>query len=281
MLLLPIHNSYSILSKSEKIIADYIIANTSVAFSMNANELAEATGTSPATVGRFCRRLGYENYQDAKIKLISLNAGSNQVLGGRGMFVNKEDSPRDCADKLYSQITDVCSGVMENLDYNAIEQVAHRILRAEEVYFTGLGGSSVVCQDLNFKLIKLNKKTNYFVENETNLFSCMHASKGDVLLAFSFSGETREVIQAVKIAKKGGACVVAVCGVATSELARLSDFFILTPSLEQKVKIGAVSTHYSQHFVADLLFLSIAANMYEDAGYLLEETENYLKELKK
>ena len=67
MVLFPIVDNYDLLTKTEKAIADYIIANPTDAFSLNASELAERTQSSPATVGRFSKKIGFDSYETGKL----------------------------------------------------------------------------------------------------------------------------------------------------------------------------------------------------------------------
>ena len=61
--------SYEHFFDAEKKIADYILDNKKAAVDMTVAELARASGTSDATVSRFCRRCGFKGYQDLKMAL--------------------------------------------------------------------------------------------------------------------------------------------------------------------------------------------------------------------
>ena len=61
-----LRRSFSTLSRSQKKIATYILENpTTVAF-MTAQQLAEQSGTSEATVVRFARAVGLEGFPNLK-----------------------------------------------------------------------------------------------------------------------------------------------------------------------------------------------------------------------
>ena len=59
-----------------------------------------------------------------------------------------------------------------------------------------------------------------------------YARKGDVLVAFSTSGNSKNVLNAVKAVKAKGAKVIAFTGEKESELSRLSDITINAPETE-------------------------------------------------
>ena len=56
-------------SKSDRLIADYILAHPTCVASTTAAELGEVTGTSSATVVRFCRKLGFSGLVDLKMSM--------------------------------------------------------------------------------------------------------------------------------------------------------------------------------------------------------------------
>ena len=55
-----IRSKYSVMSESEKKIADYILSNDFVNEDSSINNLAAATATSVSTVVRFCKNLGFK-----------------------------------------------------------------------------------------------------------------------------------------------------------------------------------------------------------------------------
>ena len=98
----------------------------------------------------------------------------------------------------------------------------------------------------------------------------------DVVVAFSFSGTTDVVAASVKAAKRQGASVIAITGNPDSIIGRCADFCLRTPAIERKVRIGAVSSRYSQQFICDLIFLCLISKHYEEAEELTLKASNLL-----
>ena len=57
------------LSKTEKKIAKYMIEHPDEILSSSVEELAQATGTSGATIVRFCRTIGFRGFMDFKYQM--------------------------------------------------------------------------------------------------------------------------------------------------------------------------------------------------------------------
>ena len=57
-------SAYDSFFEAEKKIADYIMEHKDQAVDMTVGELAKASGTSDATVSRFCRRCGFKGISE-------------------------------------------------------------------------------------------------------------------------------------------------------------------------------------------------------------------------
>ena len=62
-------SSYDTFFEAEKKIADYMMENKAAVVDMTVGELARASGTSDATVSRFCRRCGFKGFHNLKLTL--------------------------------------------------------------------------------------------------------------------------------------------------------------------------------------------------------------------
>ena len=58
------------LTPCEKLVADYILNNVKDACDMNIRELSAMTNTSPSSIVRFCRKLGFDGFQDFSKSLL-------------------------------------------------------------------------------------------------------------------------------------------------------------------------------------------------------------------
>lgn len=140
--------------------------------------------------------------------------------------------------------------VINALDYEAVTKAVETIKDAYErgatIYVFGNGGSAAtashfVC-DFNKGISeKLNKKFNLIcLSDNTALMTAIandfsyddiyvyqlkdRLKKGDLLLAISGSGNSKNVIKAVEYAKKNGTKVVGLTGYSGGKLKQLSDY---------------------------------------------------------
>lgn len=66
------------LTETEKEILEYMVENLDVLPKLSSRKLAEKTYTSPTTIVRFVKKLGYQNYNDFKYNIISKLKNNNE-----------------------------------------------------------------------------------------------------------------------------------------------------------------------------------------------------------
>ena len=129
-------------SKSDRLIADYILAHPTCVASTTAAELGEVTGTSSATVVRFCRKLGFSGLVDLKMSMAYRYANGENII----MDLDRGDNVHQIKQKVISFTKMVADHLMESLDDQALACAAQEILRAEQLVIVGEGGSGTICR---------------------------------------------------------------------------------------------------------------------------------------
>jgi len=267
MILVPIVEKYSSFTKTEQRIADFILNNSEETLKQTATQLAISSGTSPAAIIRFSRKLGYSGFTDMKLGLAKFFQSDNQLFE-KDMIIKEKDSYENCASKLLAQINDVCKSTAGSIDFASLTKVIQIIDNADTIFLFGVGSSATVAMDFQQKLIRLNKKAFFLEDSQIGLLSTITISKRDVAICFSFSGVTKIIEATAQSARERGAFLISIVGNSNSPIAKTSDIFLLTPAIERKLRIGAVSSRYSQQFISDLIFLCLISNHFEEAERL-------------
>ena len=149
-----------------------------------------------------------------------------------------------------------------------VEEFAKAIRRARTLYITASGTSYHAGLLMKFRLNKEARiRVDTVVAGELKEHSGF-LGKGSVVIAFSQSGETADVMEAVKEAKRHGARVYSIVNAAGSTLARESDGVLL---LNCGPEVGVAAT---KSFTAQV----VVANMVVDA-VLGKRKSNGFKEL--
>ncbi len=118
-------------------------------------------------------------------------------------------------------------GRAANQDRQKIDSIVKKINEAYGVFFIACGSSyhAALCASYLFSYIT-KKHVNVFLASEFNNYQDFLTDK-TLVIAISQSGETADVLDAVKIAKKKGSKIISIVNVIGSTLTRLSDDFLL------------------------------------------------------
>jgi arabinose-5-phosphate isomerase len=122
-------------------------------------------------------------------------------------------------------------GAIERMDREALRAVARLVRDAEarggRLHLTGIGKPEHVAHYAASLLASTGTPATFLHGTESTHGSVGQVREGDVVIAISNSGETRELLDAVKAARQMGAVVVALTGDANSTLARGADRVLL------------------------------------------------------
>lgn len=271
---------YNALTKQGRRLADYIRANPSQAIKMTAKTLGEESGTSAAAVVRLCQQLGYDGLEQLKIGLAKA-ISYNELSAPIDLIISEEDSISDIAQKLCHIQTNAVQETLAMIDYDEIKQTVSLLQKARVVYLFGVGSSGLVAQELCHRLNRIGRPCIFLPDGHTSLEYAAVAEQRDLMIGFSYSGETKEVYLAAEYAKQRGVPVVAVTRSRSSTLTGCASIVLSVPETEKRVRVGAVSSITSQMFVIDVLYMSLIQknlSKYEDVLIDTSRIANLLRE---
>ena len=134
-------------------------------------------------------------------------------------------------------------------DANKIEEVCKILRDCKSLFLTASGTSyhcALVAKDLLLNFSKIHAET---VVSSEFQYSLDGIGTSSVLIALSQSGETADVLQAVKTAKLLGCRIVSIGNNSSSSLARMSDFFL---DIDCGPEVGVAAT---KSFTAQLFLI--------------------------
>lgn len=210
---------------------------------LSITQLAEATGVAEATILRFCRMLGFNGYQEFKLYLAQDMASSNF----------KETGETEFASKIAEEFQNAVYSCGKTLTNEVIERAVEFLAQAHTVACFGVGNSYLAALELHNRLMKMGLFS--FCERDPhcqNVLTSMRGS-GDLMVLFSISGGTKDVIEVAELARANSMKIIVVTGYEQSPLARFADLMIITPPKETPMETGLTSSRVMQLFIVDVL----------------------------
>ncbi len=251
--LLRVQATLSEFSKAERRVAEAVLDDQERTIRDSVTDLAERANVGETTVIRFCRKIGYRGYQDFKLALaqdlVDTQGKTEPVLGP----VVLDDSPAVINQKLNQAISGVIHDTASLIDLQQVETAASLLVDAERVIALGVGHSGVSAQDVGYRLLRLGFPV--LMETDSHLMAMRLSLAGpkDVVFSISASGSTKDVVDAVELAKSHGASLVCLTSHSHSPLARLADCILLTTVRESPFEGGSLATKIAQMYVVDLV----------------------------
>lgn len=272
-------SNYSSLKNSTKIIADIFLKNPRAFLIKNTQELADYTKTSGASIVRFCQKLGFSGLKEFQLALATEMPQPQEKK--IDTIINKNDDPVKVLYKLNASWQADSQDMIKTLNKDNLIAAVKIISNAENVFLEGVGASGLAAQDLFYKLIRFGKKVIYIPDSHIDLEKSVFTTNKDVMIAFSYSGLTKEVLMAVEQAKKNKTPIIAITRNKLSPLSENSDILLALPTTEKLLRFGAVTSLFSEIFMSSLIYLSIISpnlDNLSDNMKLTQQITNKLKE---
>ncbi|MBS3178862.1 MULTISPECIES: MurR/RpiR family transcriptional regulator [unclassified Pseudoclavibacter] len=204
------------LGPSERKVAQMVLTRPDEVVEWSTAELADAAGTSTATVIRACQSLGFRGFQHLRLDL-----ARSASLAPREQAQSVEASTFDDA-------IDAVRLAQDSVDPERIAAAVAALRGARRIVLVGSGFSGPPLQDFAMRLSTLGHSVEAPVDALAQQFAVRSLSSGDACLTLSYSGANVQSLRAAEAARAQGAAVVLITSYARSPLGRVADIVVTT-----------------------------------------------------
>lgn len=251
-------SSYETFFDAEKKIADCILERKGEVVEMTVAELAQASGTSDATVSRFCRRCGFKGFHHLKINLAREAAEERDKQIQVSDDIIREDIGQSLQNILANKVAELTQTVSMMVPEN-IEKILQVIQNARMVQLAAVGNTIPVALDGSFKLNQIGIPAVSGTILETQMAYAFNLGEGDAVIVISNSGASKRLLTLIEGARDNGAKVIAVTNHPESPVAQASDYHITTATREKLLMEKFCFSRVSAITVMEILYLLLAA----------------------
>ena len=222
-------------SDTERRIVDFILEHREEASRMTAAQLSRSSGTSEATVSRFCRKLGFGSYRSFQFSLARDVATREQ--GGVTDEVSLENIEQSLKNIASSKLSEI-DATIAAIDRDDLKAVVNLIADAGVIQIAAVGSTNSVALDATFKFSQLGLRCVTNEISETGIGFSLTLTPDDVLIVISSSGRSKRLNRIVQTAKGKGTTVIVISGDAKSPLAQKADYLFQTVNHESLLTTG-------------------------------------------
>lgn len=265
---------YPQMTASERRVADHFLQHKPNIQSVSISPIATDCNVSPATLTRFARKLGYENFQAFRSSLSMDRRGSMPDEGNYFTEVQASDNIEVKSKKLLRIYTDALQATQDLISEEAISEAVTLLLNARAVYCFGQGNSGSTALDASTRFAPITNKFHWVADTHLQANIAALLQENDVILYFSFSAANRELIEIGQLVQNTPGTLILVTRFPNAPGVQFCDVLLQCGVKESPNNQGSVAAKIAQLFIVDLLFNEYSSRNIEEAVQNRKKTLN-------
>ncbi|GAL08556.1 sialic acid utilization regulator RpiR family [Photobacterium aphoticum] len=206
-------------------VADYFLARKPV---KNIEELAVEIGVSTASITRFCKKVGLNNFKEF------LFLYQQQLEADQPQHVAQQSS-------LHHDYVDVLQAFDKRLDPDQLAIFSRAIHDHDIFHVFGSGFSALAGADLKFRFTRLGKFVEVVQDSDSMQMVSSILAPGSLVILLTLKGNNDRMLRCAQDMKARGITVLCVTANEKSKLLPVVDAAILTASLNGEELTGMIS----------------------------------------
>lgn len=249
--LIKLKGVYRTLKSAERKAADHLLAVPDEVHDAGIVELAARAGCSEATVVRLARKLGYAGFPELKEDFARVGT----EVPYRDIALS--DAPDVVLKKVFENSIQALTDTLETLDMDQYGKAVEALLSAEKIALFGLGNAAVVAREAYQEFLRIGVPCYTAEDSDLQLIIVnSQLARGDALIAISYTGESKPIIEMARQAQERGVTVLAITNFPRSTLAKLADLVLVTAVFQEHVNGEIGSKRLAQLCVLESLYVN-------------------------
>ena len=245
------------LSANEKKIADFILKNSALIRDYSSQNLAASVGVSQSSIIKFSQKLNYRGFTDLKLAIHEAVVKSEHSEEPDDHVGGTAARAESVPEQLYNIKHEALTTTMELNDEERILTAVKILEDSQRVQIIALGSGSLVARNFASMLIQIGKSVIAEVDTYIQLSSVRTLGKGDAVFVISFSGQSSQMLNITRQAKKSGAQVITLTNYSANPIRSLADVQLFSVGREGEFAYPQIVSNASQQHVLDVLFASL------------------------
>jgi RpiR family transcriptional regulator, carbohydrate utilization regulator len=214
------------MTSSEKRVGAYFMEHPDAA-QKSIGEIIDVSGLGYGTVIRFCQKLGCRGFQEFKVLMArdAIAARPAETPLGVGGY-----------DAIWQRAKDDINRTAQSLDVQEIERAAECLIGASRALCIGVASSAPLALSLDWKIKRCGIVSSCVSDGYVMAVEASLLRAGSVLVAVSSSGATKDIVTAARLAREGGATVIAVTNFTKAPLVEAANIRLITAAARDPLR---------------------------------------------
>ena len=239
---------------SENEIAQYVMNHTDSIITSTISVVAKETGTSEASINRFCKKIGLKGFNSLKIAL------------AQESFYNKmnHQQPGTRTGNLLSSVSQDYQRILLNttalLEDHVLGQVVESLKQAEMVYLFGLSEAAFVTQEFASRLSLVGIRAKSVTDYSDINIEASHIRKQDLAIFIVSTVLSRGLLPSITVCRDRRARLLAISSYDAPQLSGLVDYKIVTSDTITAQNSVSISNNLIFLYVIDVIYTMLLAS---------------------
>lgn len=229
--------------------------------------VAKECYTSPSTLVRLCKKLGFNGWDEFKEKYIdelnyleshfqNIDANKPFVYGDTDMMI---------ANKLGNLYQETIKDTLNLLHHDSLQHASRIVKNSKRIFVFSIGTSLDIAEAFHEKMLKIGKNVTLSRNEHFQFLEASQMEETDCAIIISYSGETSKIIDIAKLLKQKSIPFITLTSFGNNTLNQLSPCTLYISTREKLISnIASFSSNLSISFLLDLLFSFVFSNDFDN-----------------
>lgn len=218
--------------------------------------IADKTDTTPSTLVRIAKKLGYSGWNDFKKDFLKeiryLNSHFNNIDANTPF--DEDDSFINIAHKIGQLHQESVEDTLSLINPDTLQKAVHILLQSKRIHVMAITNLCYAAEELVFKFRRIGVDARTYTDGHL-LPEALMIPSDDCCIFVSYSGQTEPLLDAAEILHNNGVPIIALTSIGENDLSHLANASLYVSTREKSYKkIGAYTSLESIHLLMDILY---------------------------
>jgi len=271
-----ISNQYPRLSYSERLFADYVMANRDQIVHMPIAEVSAAVGIASSTIFAAVKKLGFDGYREFKIALAS------ELLNPIDTWKSSEETVETTEQNMYHQVVHSnIAALTESLDkipYSYFQEAASMLLNSRQIYLFGIGTSGVLAREAHDFLYRLGLSSVFHEDLHYQRLTPSRMHDDDIALLISQTGVNKDIIDIAELLKDHHRRTIGISNYISTPFGKYMDLLLAPFTMLSKTHDNHFSFRVPILCIIETLYYVISEQMGDEYPSVLKLNHQLVKD---
>lgn len=263
------------LTPAEKRVAEFVLSSPAEVSRMSLQKMAKCCECGEATVVRLCHTVGVSGYAEFK-RILSKQLQKPPTKEETDILGVGHDMNQIVESVFKLNILNL-KKTLEVAVIEEYESACEVIAATRKICFFAIGDAMFPCNYASLRFRRIGYDCYADSDADVQIVNAGNMEEGDVAIAISHSGRTKQVVESMRIAKEKGAVTICITKAGKSELTKYSDIVLYNETTDSSVDKEVIARRVAEQAMLDAIYMGVLQRMETNSFARLQAVSRNLK----